>query len=470
MAREPEDVRLVDVLQEREASRHVSVEGRVADRELALVSSRERKPAELVREGHEEEAPDARLDVLLSDPRLRAGEDLGEHAPDRLHRGLDRELQVADAEVLGHPPRVRPRLRRGEAGRHGDADDPAGPERLRGERRRDRGVDSARDPEDDLAEPVFLDVVAQPELDRPPHLLEVVEERRDHALVRAAVPIPGGGEVDHGRIGEVALLAGERAPARVPESPSQRGRGVDLDDEESLLEGGCTGHHASLLVEDEAVPVEDELVLAPDRVYERDPAGVVPGAGREHLFSLFALAHVEGGSRDVRDDVRAGEGELGRGRTRLPDVLAHRGADERLTAPEEEEVPSWVEVAVLVEDSVVREEALVVDGLHLALGANGAGVEEVAREVRKAHQRRDSRGLGGDRLEGLRRRADESGAEQQVLGRVAGDGELRKEDEVGAGLPGLPEALHDALAVAVQVADHGVDLREREPHLSPLRL
>src|SRR5919198_886 len=87
---------------------------------------------------------------------------------------------------------------------------------------------------------------------------------------------------------------------------------------------------AALLVEDEAVPVEDELVLRADGVHERDPAGVVSRAGGEHLLALGALAEVEGRGGDVGDDVRAGEREVRRGRPRLPDVLADRRSDERL--------------------------------------------------------------------------------------------------------------------------------------------
>ena len=90
------------------------------------------------------------------------------------------------------------------------------------------------------------------------------------------------------------------------------------------------------------MPVEDELVLAPDGVHERDPADVVARAHGEHLLSLPPLAEVEGRGRDVRDHVRPGEREVGRRRARLPDVLADRRPDERLTEPEQESSrPGW---------------------------------------------------------------------------------------------------------------------------------
>jgi hypothetical protein len=58
--------------------------------------------------------------------------------------------------------------------------------------------------------------------------------------------------------------------------------------------------------------------------------------------------------------------------------------------------------------------------------------------------------------------AHEPGAEQQVLGRIAGDGEFREEDEIAALRARVLEPSDDQVAVAVQVADDGVDLCERE--------
>ena len=65
------------------------------------------------------------------------------------------------------------------------------------------------------------------------------------------------------------------------------------------------------------------------------------------------------------------------------------------------------------------------------------------------------RGLGG---------AHERRSQQQILGRIARDRELGEEDELGACRARVCESGENTLAVAVQVADDGVDLGEREPH------
>jgi hypothetical protein len=68
------------------------------------------------------------------------------------------------------------------------------------------------------------------------------------------------------------------------------------------------------------------------------------------------------------------------------------------------------------------------------------------------------------------RGAHETGPEEQVLGWVAGDGELREQDEVGALAARAPEPLDDARRVAVDVADDAIDLGQCESHptFSPL--
>jgi hypothetical protein len=221
----------------------------------------------------------------------------------------------------------------------------------------------------------------------------------------------------------------------------------------------------ALLVEDERVAVEDQLVLPSDGVAESDEARVVAGAGGEHLPALAIPADVERRSGDVGQQLRPGQRQVGGGRARLPHVLADGRPDQRAAELEEQAVARGREVAVFVEDPVVRQEPLAVDGLHLAAGADGAGVVEVAVEVGEVDERDGVVRGAGDRVQRLVCRAHEPRPQQQVLGRVTGDGELREEDEVGLGAAGLLDRLEDSRAVAVEVADGGVDLCERDSHL-----
>ena len=271
-------------------------------------------------------------------------------------------------------------------------------------------------------------------------------------------------QLDELGLAALLALAGERAPADVAKPASDRLGRVDVDDEQRLLETRRAGKHLTLVVEHDGVSVEDELVLAADEVAEREEGGVVPRARDEHLLAILGLADVVGRGGDVHEQLGAGQREVGRGRPRLPDVLADGGADQRLPEPEQHELAPGREVAILVEDAVVREVALPVDRAHLAVRADGAGIEEVAVEPRRADEggqagagRRDlvERGFGG---------AHERGSKQEILRGIPRDRELGEEDELGTLPASVCESGENALAVAVQVADDDVDLGEREPH------
>ena len=259
-------------------------------------------------------------------------------------------------------------------------------------------------------------------------------------------------------------LAREGAPPNVAKPAADHRLGLDVDDEQRLLESRRARDDLALVVEDARVPVEDQLVLAADGVAERDEGRVVARARHEHLLALDLASDMERRRADVHEQLRAGEREIGRRRSRLPHVLADRQADERVAELEQHEVAARREVPILVEHAVVRQEALAVDGLHLAVRADGARVEEILVEVGEADDGDDVLRLGGDRAQRAGRGADEAGSQQQILGRVAGHRELGKERELGARVARLLEPREDEPPVAVEVADDGVDLGEREPH------
>jgi hypothetical protein len=57
---------------------------------------------------------------------------------------------------------------------------------------------------------------------------------------------------------------------------------------------------------------------------------------------------------------------------------------------------------------------------------------------------------------------EETPSQQQVLWRIAGDGELGKGNDVGAGVAGLRGVIEYLTGVALEVPDCRVDLGERD--------
>ena len=262
---------------------------------------------------------------------------------------------------------------------------------------------------------------------------------------------PGGAGASSSTTSHRGASSRERPSSRRRTSRSRRpiaSTRLDVDDEELLREARRSGDHLAGVVEDDRVAVEDELVLAADEVAEREVRARVAGARHEHLLPLLGLADVERRGREVDDQLRAREREVGRRRPGLPDVLADREPDGRLSEPKQDELAPLGEVAVLVEDAVVREEVLAVDGPHPSVRADGARVREIAVEPRRPDERDEPSVSARDRLERLVCSADEAGSEEEILGRIAGRRELREDDEIGAGVARLAETAKDLRAVA----------------------
>jgi hypothetical protein len=65
------------------------------------------------------------------------------------------------------------------------------------------------------------------------------------------------------------------------------------------------------------------------------------------------------------------------------------------------------------------------------------------------------------------RRTDESGPQEEVLRRIPRDGELGEQEHVDTEPLRLSDPRDDPIAVAGEIADDGVDLREAEPQFAP---
>ena len=219
-----------------------------------------------------------------------------------------------------------------------------------------------------------------------------------------------------------------------------------------------------MVVDDEGPAVEDELVLPAHLVHIGDVAVGVFGSGRHHALALAVPAAEVG--RAVRDDDElsppgrlGGDGALG-----TPHVLADRDPHlDPCHLEQREGGGAGGEVALLVEDGVVRKEALLIDPLHLPAGAERRGVVEIALGIDEADDGGAASCAGGHLVERSPVGGDKPGLQHEVLGRVAGDGQLREDDDVAPRCFGIVVGGEDPLHVAVEVADHGVQLGEPDP-------
>ena len=382
---------------------------------------------------------------------------------------LDGDGAEVDAQVLGQRLRVGAGVVAGEARRHGHAVHVVGPDGVDRHHGHQRGVDAARQADHHVGEPVLHQVVAGAEHDGPVHLLVGVEGcgqggRSQRGPVgpgpglAVSVAVDGhGGDHLHGE-----QVVGGAAPG-VQQALAVHGVDVQVDDQQVLHELRGAGDHLTVGVEHHGPAVEHQLVLATDLVHVHQRARRVGGAGGHEPLPERQLALGVGRSVEVHDELGAAVGLVEDGPRRVPRVLAdahpHPNPAHR---PQAGGLPAVGEVALFVEHGVVGQVALVVHPAHLAVGAHRGCVPQVSVHVDEPHHRHAPPGVGRHLLQRSAVVGDEAGLEQQVLRRVAGDGQLGEHRQVAPGRLGLVERLGDPRHVVGQVADTGVDLAARD--------
>ena len=90
------------------------------------------------------------------------------------------------------------------------------------------------------------------------------------------------------------------------------------------------------------------------------------------------------------------------------------------------------------------------------------GVEDVVAAVDASDNRDDVARRASDFVQRVLVVAYEGRLQQQVFGRIPRQSQLGKRDELGAGVFGGANRIDDSISVAGQVANRGIDLRQRE--------
>ena len=186
---------------------------------------------------------------------------------------------------------------------------------------------------------------------------------------------------------------------------------------------------------------------------------------RQHALAGGGLASVVRRAVDVHRQLGAAIGLMGQRAVWAPHVLADADADLHPTDDVELERVGLVagrEVAGLVEHGVVRQQALAVRAEDPSAGAHRGGVEEVAIRLHEADHRGAVAGDGGELGERDLVVGDEARLEDEILRRVAGRRQLREGDEVAARRLGPLVGVDEQRQVAVDVADHRVQLGQRD--------
>ncbi len=218
--------------------------------------------------------------------------------------------------------------------------------------------------------------------------------------------------------------------------------------------------HAAVAVrvERKGSAVEDQFVLAADQVGVdgRNAGGSDPVA--EHLRPLVMLFQVAGRGIEHQHQLGARPGCQFEG-AGLPDVGADVDAAAHAAERDDARLPAGVEITLLVEDLVVRQADLAVHRLFRPVLDNRGGVVAAAVALfRVADDQSDAAGAGGQVVKRAVAGAVEIRAQQQVFRRITAQREFRRHQNLCTARHGQRGHSDDAVDVARQVADGGVEL------------
>ncbi len=225
--------------------------------------------------------------------------------------------------------------------------------------------------------------------------------------------------------------------------------------------------------------VENQFVVGADDIHLDQRYALVAGHALEHGEPGRFLAALPGRGGDVHHERRAHADEIVDGVGAItslgpeigivPDVLANRHGDLLAAQIDRRDFLGRLEIAVLIENVVGRQERLHDPVKNFPVLNHRRGVaQRAARAVGIAvdvagNERNFTNGLRKE-IEAFEAALNEIFAQQQVAGRVAAKEKFRGENQLRAFFDRFAISLFQPRAVLVERADGGVELEEGDAH------
>ena len=402
-------------------------------------------------------------------------------------RRLNGDAPQGNAQVVRQPLGVGNAALRRVAGWHRHADHIIDAQGIGGNDGGQRRVHAAGEAYQGFAKPGFADIIARASNQRLIDLASRVgqwfgQRINGRAGKRFALGSlsgrgkdGGGGGIGIG-IGAAGNPAGRRcgfAEPGIAQPMAQHCAEFQVGDNQCLGKGRPSRQQAAVGAADDAAAVKHQLILPAYGVEVGHENAVVGGAGGNHPRPLARLAGVVGGGINVDDNGGAGIPLGGNGAFGIPDVLADVDANQGAVDGTDASGIAPPEVAFLVKHAVVGQVNLAIpagnaprpdaprSGAALfgtTRSNQGGGVGNIIADGNAADDDGNIGCGGGDAPDGGGVVSQKGGFEQQILRGVAGYGQFGEGHQVGGGGAGFPDEGDDALGIAGNIADGGVEL------------
>ena len=379
----------------------------------------------------------------------------------------DGDAPQADAQVVRQFLRIGDAARRGIARGHCHSHHIFGPQRVHGHRGRKRRVNPAGQPHQRLPEPRLPHIIPRAYHQGLVHFFSRIQHPAEGrvgpsrrvgrpAAGHAAAKIRNGDYPRRPRraADAVVLLPG----ARVAQALAKHRVHIQVGYDEAVFKGRAAGDDRPVRRADNAGAVKHQFILPAHRVQIGDEHAVVRRAGGNHTLPLPRLAGVKRRSVDIHDDLGAGF-PLGHNRANgIPDVFADAHAHRSAVDDIHRAFLSPAKIAVFVKHPIVGQVHFAILVQNAAVVDNGGGVGNIVGNGDAAHNGGNAAGGRGNARHGGGVVGQKRRLEQQILRRIAGNGQLGKGYQVCVRGPRLVNEIHDAGRIAGNIPDSGVKL------------
>src|SRR6266851_5400271 len=424
------------------ASRHVSVQCAVADGEFRFVAGAQNHRSKLVGERHQVISADASLNVFFRHVNRPVAE-RGSQRPLVFFKHIrDRQGDELDAKILRQGGRIFLASCRRKRSRHGNSEHIRGPQRVYGNGSDYGRVNTTAQADENLLKPAFAHIVRRASQQR----LVGIGDFRGRLLVNVAFP--------RGRIKQDQIL---------PERQGLRG-------------------YAPIGGYRHARAVKNQIVVAAKLIDVHHGELLLHGDSPQHLNAQVSLVNRVRRSGNIQQDAgsllaqfhhRVALVQARRPEVRIvPHILANGDAQGLVLEAVNYLLIGRLKVPRLVEYIVGRQQ-------HLALLKHNSASAQQRRFVghRFARGILDAPSVADEaRQRNFRRKffqfiqvpVEKGWTFQKILRRITAEAELGKNSKVRSSLLGLSSQVQDASGIPQEIADGGIELRERYFHAGTL--
>ena len=235
---------------------------------------------------------------------------------------------------------------------------------------------------------------------------------------------------------------------------------IDIRHQQIFLKSGRPRNNAPLLIDNQAAPIKNQLILSADEIAKSQNSTVIRRARSNHLLAQQLFAIVERRRRNIDQHLGiAGKCLLSGGTAGIPDIFADRNPKSNAIEAVHPRGLPRLEIAVFVKDAVIGQVGLVINIDQAPIASNRCGIVDIVLTIHKTENRSNTLRRLNEFMQHIEVGLDKPGLKKQIFGRIARDREFGKNDNMRPQIACPVNMVENFITVARKITHSDIDLR-----------